>query len=569
MQTSNIFVKNGRKTQPRLLRPGFSAKSRYHPECFTRITINRTMRTEGNISLSSSLNKIQSGTPMICRSCSLELPDQALFCPRCGFQFLKSKIRKTTEDTSDFEVHRARESLTDSFSERRVTARSGDDLAFFNSRFDAWLNILSAAATRNIESTELLKSLQGPRGIQGLRLLKSFYRRDCISRDFRNVPFAVPESGTGVAAALKGFQDLVTAGIADPQAIKLVKDLGFLEGLSEAAPEKIRNAAARLSEIQEQLGALLFSEAPAPEAPSEKSASPFGFSGSKVTRERLRFSSDTENSEAEELKSRERAQNLRNFRGLDGLYSDIRNTSGIKPPPQKTPDSGEPDLSGPVTDPQSYQGLRGVYRSLGATAQDPPRKIAPGPARRVTFPQSSLENSYASDTTDSAESSARQARIFRKELTRLIRSFHGLSLAVTIDLLFRFFPGLGIVSLAFHAGILIRTRKLSRSCRLFFENNHGAELAVKCQETEDDLPILWGMYCLNVFFGILTLWLALNPEYLAVFFDDGNPSDILLAQTAGLIVVWILSNIPDYKAFRNFLAVRKGLYGMADKKTLF
>lgn len=515
---------------------------------------------------------------MICSSCSQELPDRALFCPRCGFQFLKSQTRNTAEKSPNFEVHRSRPSDTASGTENRRVPRSGDDLALFSSRFDAWLDSLSAAVTRNIAGEELLKSLQGPRGIRGLRLLKSFYRKDRTAPDFPDAVSRIPDKDAGFAAAVTGFQKLVIAGTGNPEAYGLIQDLGFLEGLSETDPEGIKNAMARLSGIQERLAELLMPEDPPPETPPENKDSPF--SGTRAPRERLRFSSDTGNSEEEEQKSRERAGKLRNFRGLSGLYSDIRSTSGIKPPPPpKAPASSEPDLSGSVTDPRSYQGLRGMYRTLGSKARTASPSAPPAPARHIPFPKSP-KSSPAPEPESPAENAAGKERLFRKELTGLVRSFHGMHLAIMIDLTFRFFPGLNIISFAIHAGILIRTRGLSRSCAIFLEKhpeygmpeNSRKHFLEKCRETEDDLPVLWGMYILNVFFGILTLWLALelalDPERAFACFDGGEPSDILLAQTAGLLLVWALGNVPDLMSLRNFLAVKKKLYGMTDSRGL-
>ena len=519
---------------------------------------------------------------MQCSSCNKELPDRALFCPWCGFQLLKSKSGGTPEQETApqetkniFEIHRADLGSEPVFSERS-SRLAANDLTLFSRIFDLRLDALAEAVAARFKSPEILKNLLGPRGLRMLRLLKSFYKRgrltpemlDTHLREAAEAATAAPDFDT----ALQSFQKLIEDATGLPEAVLMVQEISFLKNLSEDDTAGIREACERLRALQDRISALMIPADPLPPKTPDnaKAGSPFNCSRLQENRERLKFSSDTGNAAAEEKKARKRAEELRNFRGLNGLYSDIKSAPLRKPvPTPNSDDSPEPDLSGAVTDPRSYQGLRGVYR--GITEAMPPASRRDNPAESAKTAPSSGASDFQTPKNPEPEIPANEGapespeNLHREELLKaLSRIFHGMNLALCLDLLFRFVPGLNLLSFLIHAGILWHSRTLSRRLADFFAAEYRLETQHLCHEVADDLPVLWGMFILNIFFGGAVLWLVMDQGWTGILPDEQEYSPVFWAQIAGLLLIWGLCNIPDYLALRNYLAVKRAFYRILD-----
>jgi hypothetical protein len=519
---------------------------------------------------------------MQCSSCNKELPDRALFCPWCGFQLLKSKSRGTAEQETEpqetkniFEIHRSDLGAEPVFSERS-SRLAANDLTLFSRIFDLRLDALAEAVVARFTSPEILKNLLGPRGLRVLRLLKSFYKRGRLTPEMLDAHLReAAEDAAGTPdfdTALQSFKKLIQDATGLPEAVLMVQEISFLKNLSEDDTAGIREACERLRALQDRISALMIPADPAPPKPSKtvQAESPFNCSHLAENRERLKFSTDTGNAAAEELKERRRAEELRNFRGLNGLYSDIKAAPLRKPVPAPNPDdSPEPDLSGAVTDPRSYQGLRGVYRGISEAMPQASRRdisakagIAASVAKAPENPpprQPEPEIPAAEKAPDSPEKRHRE-----EQLKALSRVFHGMNLALCLDLLFRFVPGLNMLSFLIHAGILWHSRTLSRRLADFFAADYRLETQHLCHEVSDDLPVLWGMFILNIFFGGAIVWLAMAPEWAGLLPDEQEASPVFWAQIAGLLLIWGLCNIPDYLALRNYLAVKRAFFGLLE-----
>ncbi len=523
---------------------------------------------------------------MQCSSCNKELPDRALFCPWCGFQLLKSKSGGTAEQETEpqetkniFEIHRSDLGAEPVFSERS-SRLAANDLTLFSRIFDLRLDALAEAVAARFTSPEILKNLLGPRGLRVLRLLKSFYKRGRLTPEMLDANLReTAEDAAGTPdfdTALQSFKKLIQDATGLPEAVLMVQEISFLKNLSEHDTAGIRAASERLRALQDRISALMIPADPAPPKPSEtaKSDSPFNCSRLAENRERLKFSSDTGNAAEEELKERRRAKELRNFRGLNGLYSDIKSAPLRKPVPAPKPDdSPEPDLSGAVTDPRSYQGLRGVFRGISETMPPASRKditaeaakTAPAARTPETPPprQPEPDISAAPKTQDSP-----QNHLPEEQFKKLARIFHGMNLALSLDLLFRFVPGLNALSFLIHAGILWQSRSLSLHLADFFAADYRLETQHLCHEVSDDLPVLWGMFILNIFFGGAVVWLLADPGWAGLLPYEQEASPVFWAQIAGLLLVWGLCNIPDYLALRNYLAVKRAFFELLGEKTV-
>ncbi|WP_406545672.1 zinc ribbon domain-containing protein [Succinimonas sp.] len=517
---------------------------------------------------------------MQCSSCNKELPDRALFCPWCGFQLLKTKSGGTPEQETApqenkniFEIHRSDLGTEPVFSERS-SRLAANDLTLFSRIFDLRLDALAEAVAARFTSPEILKNLLGPRGLRMLRLLKSFYKRgrltpemlDAHLREAADDAAGAPDFDT----ALQSFQKLIEDATGLPEAVLMVQEISFLKDLSEEDTAGIRAASERLRALQDRISALMIPKDPLPPQPAEtaKAGSPFNSSHLAENRERLKFSSDTGNAAEEKLKERRRAEELRNFRGLNGLYSDIKSAPLRKPAPKQV-DSPEPDLSGAVTDPRSYQGLRGVYRGISEAMPPVSRRDNSAEAAKTVpaaeAPDNPVPRQPEPDVSanDKAPDSP-QKHLPEEQFKKLARNFHGMNLALSLDLLFRFVPGLNMLSFLIHAGILWHSQTLSRRLADFFAAEYRLETQHLCHEVSDDLPVLWGMFILNIFFGGAIVWLAMAPEWAGLLPDEQEASPVFWAQIAGLLLIWGLCNIPDYLALRNYLAVKRAFFGILE-----